>query len=371
MDRGFSFKGLHPSSRQAGGRSWAARGRARPVIVLRAVDRERASRSPRRARLSLAATLATALLACAPRPRERLVIALPRQPSNALLFLAIDAGFVREEGVDLVVEDFITGKDALTAALAGRADLATAYETPVVFEAFKGAPLRVLTMLHTSTRSSALVARADRGIRSSGDLAGRHIGVTRGTNAEFFLRTLLAFSGLGWEDVDVVDVPVAGYSAALSSGRVDALATWSPYVERLARELGAERAIVFHSDVYAEASMLLAPASVLAARRPALSALLRALARAERAARETPERSFEAVRKRLADADPEEVRKSWEHIMPRLGVSNALVALLHSEGEWLASEGHPGAAVPEFRLLLAPELLDEIDPEAVTLEGPP
>jgi ABC-type nitrate/sulfonate/bicarbonate transport system substrate-binding protein len=348
---------------------WCARRRSRLIIVQTPVA-QRDSTPPRRARAPfLLVALTAALLACTSRPRERLVIGLPRLPSNALVFLAADAGYTREEGVELVIEEFATGKDALAAALAGRVDLATVYETPVVFEAFKGAPLRILTMLHTSARSMALVARTDRGIKDPNDLATRRIGVARGTNAEFFLRTLLASSGLRWEDAQIVDVAVTDFSSALTSGRVDALATWAPNVERVARELGPAGAVILHSDVYAEVSMLVAPASVLAARRPALSALMRALARAERTAQTSPERAFEAVRKRLADGDPEEVRRSWALVAPRLGISNALVASLRSEAEWLAAEGFAGA-VPAFRPLLVPELLDEIDPEAVTLEEP-
>jgi NitT/TauT family transport system substrate-binding protein len=318
----------------------------------------------------LALAVALALLSCAGRSRERLVIGLPHQPSNTLLFLAVDAGYVRDEGLDLVVTDFPTGKDALAAALAGRIDVAAAYETPVVYEAFKGAPLRILTTLHASTRSMAVVARADRGVKGPDDLAGRRVGVTRGTNAEFFLRTVLASSGLRWSDAQIVDVPVADFGSALASGRVDALATWSPFVERLARELGPARATVLHSEVYAEVSMLVAPAKVLAARRPALAALVRALARAERAAAERPDAAFAALRARLPDRDLAETRQSFDHVSPRLGISNALVASLRSEAEWLVAEGVANA-VPDFRPLLVPDLLDAVDPEAVTLEEPP
>src|SRR5689334_15576635 len=85
----------------------------------------------------LALALAIALLSCGARSHERLVIGLPRQASNTLLFLAQDAGYLRDEGLDLKMVDFSTGKDALAAALAGKIDLAAAYETPVVFEAFE------------------------------------------------------------------------------------------------------------------------------------------------------------------------------------------------------------------------------------------
>src|SRR6185369_91725 len=180
--------------------------------------------------------VAVALLSCSGRSRERLVIGLPRLPTNTLLFLAADANHAREEGVDLVFEYFPTGKDALAAALGGKVDAAAAYETPILFEAFKGAPLRILTILHTSTRSMAVVARADRGVKGVDDLAGRRVGVARGTNAEFFLRAILASSGLRWDDAHIVDVKVAEFGTALASGRVDALATWSPFVERIERD---------------------------------------------------------------------------------------------------------------------------------------
>ncbi len=51
--------------------------------------------------------------------------------SFALVLIAADAGYFREAGLDVVFQTHTSGRDALAAALDGKADLATAAETPL------------------------------------------------------------------------------------------------------------------------------------------------------------------------------------------------------------------------------------------------
>ena len=323
---------------------------------------------------ALACALAPALapaLACGARPREPLTVGVQRQPAAGLMLFALQQGYFRHEGLDVTAHEFASGRDGFRAMMDGRIDVAIVYSTPVLLQAFEGPSPRILTVMHRSGKNTALVARADRGIRTPHDLRGKTVGAPRDTNAEFFLRTLLEFGGVGWNEVRVVDVRPQDVPDALAEGRIDAAAVWTPIFDRAERALGPGGSVTLRSDVYSDVSMLVTRSEVVASRRGALKSALRALVRAERVASADPEQLFGAMRAALPELQPDELRAQLGRVQLRLGASHLLVQNLRSEAEWFTRAGRVPRSTLDLRSLVVTDLLDEVEPELVTLEGYP
>lgn len=64
-------------------------------------------------------------------------------------------------------------------------------------------------------------------------LRGRRIGVMRGTFSEMVVRRMLLSEGLSIRDVQLVDVDAPSAPRALREGKVDAVATWEPYLSEV------------------------------------------------------------------------------------------------------------------------------------------
>ena len=60
--------------------------------------------------------------------------------------------------------------------------------------------------IQNSNRDLAIVARNDRGIASPGDLKGKKMGVTLGTNADFFADAFLLAEGIDRKGVKIIDM---------------------------------------------------------------------------------------------------------------------------------------------------------------------
>jgi NitT/TauT family transport system substrate-binding protein len=193
----------------------------------------------------------------------------------------------------------------------------------------------------------------------------------RDTNAEFFLRTLLEFAGVAWGEVQVLDVRPQEAPDALAAGRLDAVAIWTPICDRAARALGPGGSVTLRSDVYAEVSMLVTRPEVVASRRVALVAALRALVRAERLASSEPERVVEAVQRAIPDVELAELRTQIRRFQFRLGASHLLLQNLRSEAEWFTRAGRLPRSQIDMRSLVVTELLDAVEPELVTLGADP
>jgi ABC-type nitrate/sulfonate/bicarbonate transport system substrate-binding protein len=314
----------------------------------------------------LAASTIAVSCRCRSEPQQRLVVADFASPAIALVFIAEQKGFFADESLTIDYLHFDLGRDALDAMLQGRADVAMAYLTPVALRSFEDSRLRILTSLHHSHENTAVVARKDRGIRSAADLRGKRVGAPRDTSAEFFLQTLLTLSAVPSSEVEFVDLKPEALPDALAAGDVDAVAMNSPFRERARRRLG-EGALELTSKVYTEMTVLLTRDDELQTRREALTRLLRALARAERLAHESPADGLEVLRSRFPTEPRQELEAQWAQIVPHLGLHNVLLTALDREAEFLRSRRGISRPAPDFRSLVAAGPLRDVIPEAVTL----
>ncbi|HEX9049746.1 MAG TPA: ABC transporter substrate-binding protein [Anaeromyxobacter sp.] len=314
---------------------------------------------------------ALALAACAPQRREKLVLGTVHLPALGLVYVAQARGYFAAHGLDVEQRRFAAGRDAVAALGAGRIDAATAFETPVVLRAARDPSLRVLTTIHVASANTRLVARADRGISTPSDLAGKRVGVPRNTNAEYFLDLLLAWGGLSQRDVRLVEVDPGNAAGALGSGEVDAVAIWAPRSQEARRVAGPRGAVEMTSEVYTELSLLVTRQPVLAARRGAFVKLVAALADAERLVRERPGEAFAALRAGFADVSEADLAEAWAAVRPTLGLTHQLAAALEDESRWFRAAGRVEGAPLDVGALLEPDVLAEVDPEAVTFVPPP
>jgi NitT/TauT family transport system substrate-binding protein len=319
-----------------------------------------------------AALLTLLLAACdAGRPAVAplpLTIAVFRQPAAALVFVADEQGYFREEGVAVALDAFDLGRDALASALAGRADLATVFDAPVVRRLAAGDDIALLATLHHSVNSHAILARRDRGIARPADLRGKRIGVTKGISTDYFLSVFLTSEGIPAAAVTEVPLEPENYEKALLGGAVDALVTFNPLTFKLRDALGAERSAIFHSDLYRETSVLAGRREIVAARREAVTRALRALVRAEDYLRDHPEDALRIVVARLAGRYPEAVvRESWGAFRAEARLDNMLLTQFVQQGYWLREHEGQQASLPDFERALASEYLEAVRPRAVTV----
>jgi len=149
-------------------------------------------------------------------------------------------------------------KAALDEVLEGKADLAIAAETPIMFAIMKGQKISIIATIQSSNKNAAIVARKDRSISTLSDLKGKKIGVNLGTNGEFFMDSFLAIHGMARQDITVVDLKPAEIPEALVRGDIDAVSAWSPFLGQAQKELGDKGVTFYDQDIYTETSNLAA-----------------------------------------------------------------------------------------------------------------
>jgi NitT/TauT family transport system substrate-binding protein len=294
-----------------------------------------------------------------------LTIADADQIVFSLVYIADAEGYFRDEGLDVSYRKFKSGKDALADVVAGNADVATVYQTPVVADIVGGKPIRVLTTLHRSSKNTALVARKDRGINSLADLRGKRIAATRGTYQAKLLTMMLEDEGIGPGNASVVDMYHQDMLAALADGAVDAAITRWPYIGYAQEQSPPGSTVVLSSPFYSEASLLAASQQAVEKKQVALFRLMRALVSAQDFVARDNDKAFSVAIShwsRLATGDD---RKIWDQIQLQLRLDNTLLQSMQSEAAWLKGHGGSNSVPDSFLRYMDSSFLSAIRPQYV------
>ncbi|MCG8685305.1 MAG: ABC transporter substrate-binding protein [Desulfobacterales bacterium] len=119
---------------------------------------------------------------------------------------AVDRGYFRAAGLDVIIKEGSPEKNAIKELELGYADFGVASADQVIRALDKGADVIVVAQLF-QVNPMQWIYRADRlGIQTLADLRGRRIGITYGGNDETIMNVLLARAGLTPRDVKIFGV---------------------------------------------------------------------------------------------------------------------------------------------------------------------
>lgn len=168
---------------------------------------------------------------------EKLVYLFPAPsflPAFAPFMLAKARGYYAAEGLDV---EFVIGKggaDVATQVGAGNADLGGGIgDTPVIVRP-NGVPVKAVAVLGGRSLTQ-LIARADSGVKTPGDLKGKTIAVMAYQDTTYYaLLGVLASAKLTKSDASIEAVGPAGVSQLLITGKAQAASAvpeWGAAVE--------------------------------------------------------------------------------------------------------------------------------------------
>ncbi|HEX2314471.1 MAG TPA: ABC transporter substrate-binding protein [Thermomonospora sp.] len=134
---------------------------------------------------------------------------------------------------------FTSGPPILEAVNAGSVDFGAVGNTPPIFAAAARARIVIIGATELTLDGQAVVVPRNSPIRTPADLRGKKIAVAKGSSANYHLLALLKKTGIAYSDVQPQYLQPADALAALTSGRVDAWASWEPYTAQAEIQAGA------------------------------------------------------------------------------------------------------------------------------------
>lgn len=295
--------------------------------------------------------------------RPPLSLAVPTQPASAPIYVAYEKGFFQREGLTATLQPYNTGKEALEAVIQGRSQFGATAATPLMFAGLRGEPIVVIATISESVENLHIIARKDRGVAAPRDLAGKRVGVSRGTSNEYFLYAYLIFNNLAQDSVERVDINPEQTTAALARGDIDAAVSWNPYLRLQRQQLGDNAVILSNPYIYLLEWNIVARRD-FAQRNPQLvSSLLRALIKANDSITSQPEEARAIVARAVGDNAVALASYNFD-----VHLRQDLLINLESQARWAIASGlAEQRQAPDFMPLLYPEGLLAVNPAAVTI----
>ena len=302
-------------------------------------------------------------------PLEKMRITVTTIALSAPVYVAMDRGYFKQEGLDVSIQDSLTGTDALQTVVEGKADMATCAETPVVLNVMEGRKIYIIATIADSETLDAIVGRKDRGIFKPADLGGKVIGVPPVTNIEYFLDTFLLYHGIPKAKTRIVHMKVDELNQALLEGKVDAVCTWEPHLSKLQEKLGTNGQAFYSEGTYRLTWHIVAMQDFVKKNPGAVKKMLRALIRANAFIIEHPD-SAQQITANYLRVDRAPVATPWKGYNFSVTLSQSTLISLGDQARWvMQSRGAKRTNIPDYLGVFYLEGLKSIDPTLVSVEN--
>lgn len=282
---------------------------------------------------------------------------------SSLSIIAKQQGFFKKHGLDVTIKNYISGAPAVTDMLAGNVDVVTASDFVGVSNYFTHRNLRVLA---TQARADSffLVVRTDHGLKSSIDLKGKRIGITRNTAGEFFLGQYLTLHYLKQSDVRLVSMPPDKLVEDLIAGSLDAIVTFDPHITEAQTKLKSAVSIWALPGNFAQ----LYGTSNLTSKRPqVVERYLRAMVEAE----EYIQTHNDTARQIVGDflhLDDAYMKRVWARITFSVSLDQDLLINMEDEARWsIENKLSSATTVPDYLQMIYFNGLERVKPDGITI----
>lgn len=300
-------------------------------------------------------------------PHPHVIIATPTQISSGAFYVANHEGMFSKRGIDVTLEPFILGKQALQAVMQNKADLAVAAETPFMFSVMKGEKIATVAALFGSRRSIAVVARKDRGINSAEDLRGKTIGTMFGTNAQFFIDTVLLAHAVEKSAVTILDIKPDAMVETLKNGDVDAVTVWNPDLAKLQQLFGDRVVTLYDEGIFVYRFLLIGKQEYIDKHPKEIQKILLALDDANKFIHRNPNPSQLLVGNALG-MDSMYLHKTFDPNDFGLALDQTLLLALSDQTRWAIKQGLIAREpIPNYLNYIRQEALETVMPNAIKI----
>jgi ABC-type nitrate/sulfonate/bicarbonate transport system substrate-binding protein len=301
-------------------------------------------------------------------PANEIILGCEMSFVSSPVWIAENRGYFKEEGVNVIIKEFDSGKTALDTMLNdGNLNMVTVAQTPVVFNSFKRNDYVIIGAMVYSDNDVKVLVRRDKGIKKPSDLRGKKVGITSGSTGHFFLGLFLTYNGLGISEVDIIALEASKLPQALAEGRVDAISTWEPHILNAGRLLGEKALILSKEGIFREDFYFAVDRKFAENNAETLRRFLKAIQRAEEFIWKNREASINIVSKRLK-VNRELTASVWDAFEFRLILDQSILTSLEHEARWAIREGLVNKRkVPNYLEFIHMGPLELVAPEAVTI----
>lgn len=300
--------------------------------------------------------------------QEDLRLGIAHETLEALVIIALENGYFKEEGLNIIVKEYPSGKEELLGVLREEIDIGSTAEAPIVFKAFEETDFKIIATIASADDQMKLLAKKSSNITAISDLVGKTVVTQQASAADFFLYSLLAANSIAESDVNIIFKPAPELVKAVTNNEADALSMREPYVSFAKAIIGEDNVIIFNPrGIYIKFFESVAQDSFIEEHPQILVKYLKALSKAQQFIESNNEQAKEIV-KQYPGMNDEQVDEQWDTVEYKLSLDKSLILSMRYEGIKSVEKGYVDATeVPNFESLIYTDALQEVAPHAIDL----
>jgi NitT/TauT family transport system substrate-binding protein len=196
------------------------------------------------------APTAVAQMAAATPVAETVRVAHVPSTLFAPLYVAIERGYLQEQGITAQLDQVTAGQDAMALAAQGQLDVVVGGFAASTFNAIdRGLDIRVVGSMGAQPQTgfpSAVMVREDllssRQVQSLADLRRKKVALAggAGSTGSYWMATKLREGGLNLRDVEIVNLAFPDMVAGFKTGAIDAALPPAPFTTEILRDRSAD-----------------------------------------------------------------------------------------------------------------------------------
>ena len=298
-------------------------------------------------------------------PIESISIGIFPNELNALIYVADNQHYFTDNGLKVTIKNYPTVLTAVNATLNGEVDISTASEFVLAQNALNNQSILTFSTID-KVDQSCIIALKDKGIVNIPDLAGKRIGVFKGSVNEFYLGRFLELNNMNINQVTVIDTS-SKVVDFLSNGTVDAVITGQPNINTLENTFGSG-IVVFPAQNEQSAYYNALCTNSWAAAHPALiSRFLNSLLQAEQYIVNNPDNAKTVIQNSL-NYTSQYMADVWGDHRFSLSLDQSLILAMQDESRWLIQNNLTNATnLPTFTNYVYVDGLESVKPASVTI----
>lgn len=298
--------------------------------------------------------------------KHPVTIAVSKTPLSTPFYVAKSINAFEDTCVSVEYEGVIGGRSAFEKVMDGTVDFGTSSDSVIAFQSLTKHSFVTHAMFVQSDNDVKLITRSADKVKSTMDLKGKKVGVTKGTASEYLLSTLLAIEGLTMEDVDLYHYKPEQLIVGFSNNEVDAIVSWEPFVFQV-KQLLNEAINIHDTKSLSTLSFNLISQAADSQLVEKAKCIIQGLQIAINYIASHPEESKEIVINELNLA-PEFIDWVWPDYIFKLGLNQSLILNIKSQAIWaLETQMRVFGEVPNSERFVDSRALLQVEPGAVNL----
>ena len=174
---------------------------------------------------------------------------MPNYASLCSVVAGMETGAFAEEGLEVELVEFADGPTIIAAMESGSIDIG--YIGHGAHKLCINGRASIFLFSHLGN-GDAIVGLKSHGVESLADLRGKKVGYSSGTSSENILLLALKRAGLTMNDITAFEMDASSLTSAMTSGSLDACATWSPSTETMCSQIGDDAVVIARNDTFAD-----------------------------------------------------------------------------------------------------------------------